>query len=256
MLDLVDESLESFLRASVPLSAQDVDLSFEAPERDWSAKLTRPTVNAFLWDIRRSSDRARAGLEEFEEAGRLVRRLALPRVELRYLVTAWTNDHRDERALLSGVMRAVLAHHEIPPDYVSAGLVPVGALTMLMARAGEDQMEVFKTLGGQLKPGISLVLTTAVDIGRSTPAGPPVEAFETSFANMATGATHAGVRRVAGEVHLPDAAGAVVWSPHGKAVVNAAHRFLVAAETGDEIVVETSPPRSVVVPPAGGVVVR
>ena len=86
MLDLIDQTLEAFFRATVPLSAQDVDVSFEAPDREWSAKLNRPTVNLFLWDIRRSTDRARTGVEELERDGRLVRRLALPRVELRYLV--------------------------------------------------------------------------------------------------------------------------------------------------------------------------
>ncbi len=102
MLDLIDTSLEAFFRATVPLSAQDVDVSFEPPDRDWSAKLTRPTVNLFLWDIRRSSERARAGVEEVERDGGSCAGMALPRVELRYLVTAWTSDHGDERALLAG----------------------------------------------------------------------------------------------------------------------------------------------------------
>ena len=61
MLDLIDATLEAFFRATVPLSAQDVDVSFEPPDREWSAKLTRPTVNVFLWDIRRSTDRGQAG---------------------------------------------------------------------------------------------------------------------------------------------------------------------------------------------------
>ena len=39
MLHLIDAALEAFLRATVPLSAQDVDVSFEAPDREWSAKL-------------------------------------------------------------------------------------------------------------------------------------------------------------------------------------------------------------------------
>ena len=66
MLDLIDESLEAFFRATVPLDSTDVDVSFEPPEREWSAKLNRPTVNAFLWDIRRSTHRARTGMEALE----------------------------------------------------------------------------------------------------------------------------------------------------------------------------------------------
>ena len=58
MLEYIDESLELFLRALAPLSAADVDVSFQAPDREWSAKLNRPTVNMFLWDIKRSTDHA------------------------------------------------------------------------------------------------------------------------------------------------------------------------------------------------------
>ena len=36
MLDAIDTTLEALLRAAVPLSASDVDVSFEAPDRDWS----------------------------------------------------------------------------------------------------------------------------------------------------------------------------------------------------------------------------
>jgi len=50
VLELIDESLESFFRASVPLSATDVDVAFDAPDREWSAKLTRPDfLTGFLF---------------------------------------------------------------------------------------------------------------------------------------------------------------------------------------------------------------
>ena len=29
-----------------------VDLDFEAPTKDWSGKLSKPTINVFLYDIR------------------------------------------------------------------------------------------------------------------------------------------------------------------------------------------------------------
>ena len=39
MLNLVDESIESFLRATVPLSAVDIDVSFEPPTEEFIANL-------------------------------------------------------------------------------------------------------------------------------------------------------------------------------------------------------------------------
>ena len=253
MLDLLDETLEAFLRATVPLDARDVDVSFEAPDSDWSAKLTRPTVNLCLWDIRRISERAKAGMETLERDGAVVRRLALPRIELRYLVTAWTTEHRDERALLSGLMRTILAHSHVPTDFIADPLKALEAPALLMTRGGEDHVDVFKTLQGQLKPGLNLVVHTAVEIDAYTPAGPPTEAFDLRLTDRTTGATDAVLRRVAGHIADPDAVGAVVVSPHGKTTVNAAGRFLIAAVPGDEITIDTVPPHTAVVPGVGGV---
>ncbi len=252
MLDLIDESLEAFFRATVPLDATDVDVSFEPPEREWSAKLNRPTVNAFLWDIRRSTHRAKSGMESVQHNGESVRRMALPVVELRYVVTAWTSDHGDERALLAGLMKSILAHNSIPSTFLAEPLLELEPPSILMARSGEEHVDVFKALEGQLKPGINMVLVSQVDVGLTSPVGPPVQDFGVSVADR-TGTARSTTRRIAGEVRFPEAVGALVHSPVGATRVNASGRFLIKARPGDEVVVETSPPRSAVVPPSGGV---
>lgn len=250
MLDLIDESLEAFFRAHVPLGATDVDVSFEAPDRDWSAKLVRPTVNLFLWDIRRSAGRSRTGVEEYERGGTTYRRLALPVVELRYLITAWTSDHGDERALLAGMMRALLATSHIPSEFLAAELTELRQPTLLMARAGEQHVDVFRALEGQLKPSISMIVVADIDTDLGRPVGPEVTSIDLSV-HDADGVTSRPPRRVAGEA--PDAIGARVHGPNGAATVNAAGRFLVQAAPGDELVLQTDPPRTVVVPDTGGV---
>ena len=255
MLELIDESLEAFLRASVPLSAPDVDVSFEAPDREWSAKLTRPTVNLFLWDIRRSAGRSKGGVRTVEHDGEIVHMPAMPTLELRYVVTAWTSDHGDERALLSGLIRSMLAYGTIPAEYTADGLRDIGEPRLVMARAGEDHIDVFKALEGQLKPGINMVLTTDFDAGIRWPAGPPVGAIEVA-AGRIDGDPFDRIRRVAGEV--VDAAergalGAVVRGPTDATRVNPAGQFLLDARTGDEITLEIDPPAAVVVPERGGV---
>ena len=87
MLHLLDETLEAFLRAEVPLPRH-VDVAFDAPDGEWSAALSsRPTVDLYLWDVRRNTQRATT-------ESRWSRRTAagvpppLPRVDCRYLVTA------------------------------------------------------------------------------------------------------------------------------------------------------------------------
>ena len=252
MLDLIDESIEAFFRATVPLGATDVDVSFEPPEREWSSKLNRPTVNAFLWDIRRGGNRSRAGQETFERNGETVRRMALPAIELRYVVTAWTSDHGDERALLAGLMRTILGHARIPEEFLAEPLREVGMPEILMARSGEEHVDVFRALDGQLKPGINMIVHTFVDVGRVTVAGPPTGGVDLATADT-RGTARSEARKVAGEVLDPAAVGARVRSPIGGAVVNPAGQFLISARPGDEIVVETDPPRTAVVPDTGGV---
>jgi Pvc16 N-terminal domain len=254
VLHLIDVALEAFLRATVPLSAQDVDVAFDSPDREWSAKLTRPTVNVFLWDVRRSSSRERAGLEEVERDGRIVRRVPLPIVELRYIVTAWTADHGDERALLGGLLRSVLAHPEVPDTYLPDELQELPPLRLFMARTGDEQPDFGTTLDGQLKPGLAMTVVSAIDTDVFTPAGPPVEVLELRTALRGAGprATFA-TRRVAGEITDPAAVGVSVVSPRGVARVNTAGRFVVTAAAGDQLVVETDPPQTVVVPVEGGV---
>jgi hypothetical protein len=255
VLEFVDASLEALLRAAVPLSATDVDVAFDAPSREWSAKLNRPTVNLFLWDIKRTTDHARTGVETVMRNDQPMRRMVLPRVELRYLVTAWTTEHRDERALLSELLRVALTYQEVPESYIAAGLAEIAPPKMMVARSGETQVDIFKTLEGQLKPALDLIVVTEVDIGGGTPLAAPVTDVGIGVSDIHNPSRRTGSRRVAGEVQVAGAVGAQVTSPRGGTSVNTSGRFLISADTGDEIVVHLDPPRTALVPAYGGVVI-
>jgi hypothetical protein len=253
VLELIDEGLEAFLRATVPLSATEVDVSFEAPDRDWSAKLTRPTINLFLWDIRRSTN-SRSGVRTMTRDGAVVHQHALPIVELRYVVSAWTSDHGDERGLLSGVMRSLLTFGAVPREFLPPVYAALAEPVLTLARAGEDHMDVFKALEGQLKPGLNMVLSTEFDTGAAVPAGPPVGGVETALGRM--GGPQERRRRVAGEVADAErrgAVGAIVRAPHDMTTVNSRGQFLLRADEGDEIVVEIEPSLVATVPSRGGI---
>jgi len=254
MLREIDESLEALLRAAVPLAATDIDVSFDAPNREWSAKLNRPTVNLFLADIRRSVERARTGVETVERDGQMVRRLALPRVELRYLMTAWTTELSDERELLAGVMRAVLAHATVPAEFQPESLHALTAPMLRLASTERAPIDVIKTLEGQLKPALDVSVTIDIDLGLERPLASPPSTIDTGVGRVGD-ATPVPTRRVAGDVTVPGCEGVDVVSPRGSAKVNAAGRFLISAAPGDEISLLTDPVRTVVVPEQGGVVI-
>jgi hypothetical protein len=209
----------------------------------------------FLWDIKKSVGQARSGVEQIERGGVKMRRFALPRVELRYMVTAWT-DPRDERSVLSGLLRTVLANNEMPETFMPPALRELSSITISLASSGPGvSPDLFKAIDGRLKPALDVMLITDIDTLQETATAPDAAEVGFAFGDLRQPSRRDGFRRVAGEVRVPGAVGALVRSPRGTAVVNAASRFLIDAAPGDEVVVEMAPPVSVVVPERGGVVI-
>ena len=182
MLHLLDETLEAFLRAVVPLPARDVDVAFEAPDGEWSAALSsRPTVDLYLWDIRPNlSERDYGEMIVEGDDGKRFRRDPLPRVDCRYLVTAWTSEVRDEHSLLGDVLASLLLHPVIPAEHLRGVFESVRPLPSLRLRAGDgsENSDFWSALGGQLKPGLDVVVTVTLDAALRATAGPPTEKLE------------------------------------------------------------------------------
>ena len=254
MFHLLDESLEEFLRTAVPLPAREIDISFAAPDKDWAAKVSRPTINLYLWDVRRNLKDSELGMVEVRDStGRLSRRAPLPRIDCRYLVTAWTADVRDEHSLLGAALVALLKYSELERPYLKGAyqdIEPVPAIEM-GAGDGRDNSDFWSALGGQFKPGLDLTVTATVDAALLTPAGPPVERLTITTTTTAAPAA-AGVPAdpptptdggaadartyVAGRSEHP--AGTPVSTDHGATTVAADGTYLVPAEPGDEVRVE------------------
>lgn len=178
MLQLLDESLAAYLRAVVPLGTREVDVVFEAPDRDWAARVNRPTINLYLWDVRRSAAEGEIGMVTIPtENGRPRRQGPLPRIDCRYLVTAWTTDVGDEHSLLGRVLAALLLHTELDVEYLSGALKLITPIPTISLHDGQegDNSDFWSALGGQLKPGLDVVITASIDAAVFAEAGPPVE---------------------------------------------------------------------------------
>lgn len=211
VLQLLDESLEAFLRAAVPLDPNEVAIAFDAPDKAWAATVTQPTINLFLWDIHRAPDKARAGMETLQHNGKTVRRRPPPVVSLCYVLTAWTAHHRDEHQLLGDVMRAVLATRELSAEYLRSPLdelLPLPSLDL-----GGVQTEFWKSIDGVLKPGLELRISMTVDAStlREAPAEP--EEVQVTTGDPRRAGMHSRrntiADREAGRLTLPPGAGVV-----------------------------------------------
>lgn len=176
MIQFVDQAIEQFLRQRVPLPEATVELSFDAPDKAWGAAVTRPTVNLFLWQIKRNVLRSQTGLQQREAPeGGIERRPAPPVVDMHYLVTTWASEQDDEHLLLGSVLTCLLSYPVMPDEYVSDQLPRDGALRIALASEGlRSPGEFWSALGGRLKPGLEMEVTVPVDVHSwiQTPAPP------------------------------------------------------------------------------------
>src|SRR5205085_5366029 len=109
--------LRSLLRSDLGRQGFDgVEVSFDAPSREWAGKLTGPAVNLFLYDIREARERATSSPEPRGSV------LVSPplRLALTYAVTAWTKAVEDEHRLLSQVLAILFSHARLPQDIFAA----------------------------------------------------------------------------------------------------------------------------------------
>ena len=181
MLNLLDESMEQFLRAVVPLPPREVDIAFEAPDGDWAAGISRPTVNLYLWDVRPSMVQREFGmLEMTDQNGHRQRRSAPPRVECRFLVTAWTSDVGDEHSLLGRVLLALLVNPVIATEHLAGALASIepGPTIELRTGTAAENSDFWSALGGQLKPGLDVAVTITLDAAAVREVGPPVRELQ------------------------------------------------------------------------------
>jgi hypothetical protein len=174
MLHLLDEVLETHLRNTVPLD-RSIDVSFAIPDREWSTGLARPTISAYLWDIKRDDKRNVGGVELVNRGATKVRRLVSPRVRVSYFLSVFTGDQRDEHVLLGRLLQGVMKSREVSQDIIPVGLTTPGARIELTIGASEGNIarDFWSGVDGKYRPGLDLQIILPVDTGLGVEAGPP-----------------------------------------------------------------------------------
>ncbi|MDJ0770590.1 MAG: DUF4255 domain-containing protein [Ilumatobacter sp.] len=179
MIHDLDASLRNLIERDV-INGSGVDLEFDAPTKDWAGKLSNPTLDVFLYDIREDHNRREVMFEDVRDAdGKVTERRQPPRMfKYGYLITAWTNLPEDEHRLLASVLACFLQHERLPPEVLAGSLAdserPI--VTQVGLALDQDRMysNVWAALGGELKPAINVVCTAPFDVSRALPVGPPV----------------------------------------------------------------------------------
>jgi uncharacterized protein DUF4255 len=179
MIQDLDESLRALVKRDA-LNGSGVDVAFDAPTKDWSARRNTPTVDLYLYDIREDLLRREVTWEPVRgKDGRVTGRKPPPRrFKFSYLVTAWTQRPEDEHRLLSSLLSCFLATEFVPPELLAGALagvdIPILLTIALPPPADRSLSDVWTALGGELKPSLDLVVTAPVIDTREQEAGPPV----------------------------------------------------------------------------------
>jgi len=178
MIPEVDEALRRLLgTAARPGSG--IEISFEAPTRDWASRRNAPTIDAYLYDIREDlTRRERGALAVRDEHGAVTSRRQPPRhFRLSYLVTAWTKRAEDEHRLLSDVLGRLLTIETLPMGETGM-LASLGYLVPMTVAVPPQESravtEMWSALGGDLKPSLDVVVIAPFPVSPEFPAGPPV----------------------------------------------------------------------------------
>lgn len=167
MISDLDETLRQLLIEDIPIKNGEVDIKFDLPNREWTAKLSRPTLNLYLYDMRENTDlRDTDWIIEHDETGRAVKRRPAIRMDLSYLITAWAAEVEDEHRLLTRVLLALFKYKALPEDRLKGSLE--GEKLPLYARISDpvtmpDAFELWTVLDNELKPAVNLEITLPID---------------------------------------------------------------------------------------------
>ena len=116
MIKQLDEVLQELLIHALPIRNGAVDIAFEQPKREWSARLGRPTLNLFLHDIRANKVLRQHDWQIKRDGNGGYTRRRLPvRLNLHYMVTAWAKQPLDEHRLLTQTLLALFRYPNLPP---------------------------------------------------------------------------------------------------------------------------------------------
>src|SRR3954447_25675753 len=178
MLADLDETLRGMLRGELERHGfEGVDIAFDAPSRDWSGQLSKPTVNLFLYDLREAESLRTSEWSRMKRDGRTLESRPPMVMECSYAVTAWTQAVEDEHRLLSQVLAVFYAYPELPHEKLNGRLANGSQTWPIKGRIGQgkgEKSDFWTAVGGQYKVSLDYVVRLSVESGARLERGPEV----------------------------------------------------------------------------------
>ncbi len=169
MIDELDEAIRQLLIRDLPVKNNEIDIAFHQPKREWSARLSRPTLNLFLYDVRENvklRQAAPAWMLQQRDAQSVTQKRRPVRIELYYLITAWATEPEDEHRLLTRTLLSLFRYSEFPEDMIPDSLRPQPSpitLEVAQPEGMRNLSEFWSAMDNEIRPAIQFTLALALD---------------------------------------------------------------------------------------------
>lgn len=168
MIDEIDEALRDFLIRELPVRNSEIEIAFEQPKREWSARLSKPTINIFLRDMRENTKlrSPQPTMQTVVNGSNANLTRPAVRVDLHYLITAWARDPMDEHRILARLLAVLFRFRSIPSDILSNHAPYQESGVSLKLAQYENQQgvdDLWSVLDNELRPAIDMVATISID---------------------------------------------------------------------------------------------
>lgn len=180
MLHDLDKTLEKLLIERGNLNPNQIEVSFEQPNGQWSARLSRPTLNCWCFDVRENLKLRGMETQVTRNATTGAKTFPPRRIDLTYLVTAWASKIEDEHQLLWRALAAFKRVPSISPKECE-GLMryqqrDVPLLVADTSNTAISLVDLWGVLDNQMRLGFTLTATVELDLELSMEAPLVLEA--------------------------------------------------------------------------------
>jgi hypothetical protein len=166
MIATLHTSIRRMLYERGKIDPGQVDVRFDRPTRAWADALTMPTLNLFLYEIEENPDFRNMRPKVVRSAGTASTHLAPARIDLRYIVAAFSSNIEDEQLLLWRTLAVLLRYPALPGELLADEVraLDISLLTKI-TRLGEGQpsLDTWQAFEVPPRPALLYTVTAPLD---------------------------------------------------------------------------------------------